>query len=47
MLLARDPEILEARTKTDKDIFYNPAAGLPRDPGRRAPLQRGDLSCER
>src|ERR1700722_15602660 len=26
MLLARDPEILEARTKTDKDIFYNPAA---------------------
>ena len=30
MLLARDPEILEARTKTDKDIFYNPNAGLPR-----------------
>jgi alkylhydroperoxidase domain protein len=30
MVLARDPEILEARTKTDKDIFYNPAAGLPR-----------------
>jgi alkylhydroperoxidase domain protein len=30
MLLARDPEILEARTKTDKDIFYNPAGGLPR-----------------
>jgi alkylhydroperoxidase domain protein len=30
MLLARDPEILEARTKTDKDIFYNPGAGLPR-----------------
>lgn len=30
MLLARDPEILEARTKTDKDIFYNPDAGLPR-----------------
>jgi alkylhydroperoxidase domain protein len=30
MLLARDPEILEARTKTDKDIFYNPASGLPR-----------------
>src|ERR1700735_747405 len=28
MLLARDPEILEARTKTDKDIFYNPSAGL-------------------
>ncbi|MFP3544041.1 alkylhydroperoxidase domain protein [Rhizobium sp. SIMBA_035] len=30
MLLARDPEILEARTKTDKDIFYNTRAGLPR-----------------
>lgn len=30
LLLARDPEILEARTKTDKDIFYNPAGGLPR-----------------
>jgi alkylhydroperoxidase domain protein len=30
MLLARDPQILEARTRTDKDIFYNPAAGLPR-----------------
>jgi alkylhydroperoxidase domain protein len=30
MLLARDPDILGARTKTDKDIFYNPNAGLPR-----------------
>ncbi len=30
MLLARDPDILQARTKTDKDIFYNPKAGLPR-----------------
>ena len=29
-LLARDPDVLEARTRTDKDIFYNPAAGLPR-----------------
>src|SRR3954469_18374447 len=29
-LLARDPAVLEARTKTDKDIFYNPDAGLPR-----------------
>lgn len=29
-LLARDPDILEARTRTDKDIFYNPAAGAPR-----------------
>lgn len=30
MLLARDPDILGARTRTDKDIFYNPDAGLPR-----------------
>jgi alkylhydroperoxidase domain protein len=30
MLLARDPEILGARTKTDKDIFYNTKGGLPR-----------------
>lgn len=29
-LLARDPDILEARTRTDRDIFYNPQAGLPR-----------------
>src|ERR1700754_3027664 len=29
-LLVRDPEVLEARTKTDKDIFYNTADGLPR-----------------
>jgi alkylhydroperoxidase domain protein len=29
-LLVRDPEVLEARTRTDKDIFYNPEAGLPR-----------------
>jgi alkylhydroperoxidase domain protein len=29
-LLVRDPEILEARTRTDKDIFYNVADGLPR-----------------
>ena len=29
-LLARDPHVLEARTRTDKDIFYNPEAGLPR-----------------
>ena len=29
-LLVRDPEVLEHRTKTDKDIFYNPEAGLPR-----------------
>ena len=28
-LLARDPDALEARTRTDKDI-YNPDAGLPR-----------------
>jgi alkylhydroperoxidase domain protein len=29
-LLVRDPQVLEARTKTDKDIFYNTADGLPR-----------------
>ena len=29
-LLVRDPDILGARTRTDKDIFYNPEAGLPR-----------------
>jgi alkylhydroperoxidase domain protein len=29
-LLARDPDVLEARTRTDKDIFYNTADGLPR-----------------
>jgi len=29
-LLARDPDVLEARTRTDKDIFYNADAGLPR-----------------
>ena len=29
-LLARDPDILGARTRTDKDIFYNAKEGLPR-----------------
>lgn len=29
-LLARDPEVLGARTRTDKDIFYNTESGLPR-----------------
>ncbi len=29
-LLASDPDSLEARTRTDKDIFYNTASGLPR-----------------
>lgn len=29
-LLARDPDILGARTRTDKDIFYNAKDGLPR-----------------
>ncbi|EJF90610.1 alkylhydroperoxidase domain protein [Bartonella tamiae] len=29
-LLARDPDILEARTLTDKDIFYNVKDGLSR-----------------
>jgi alkylhydroperoxidase domain protein len=30
LLLARDPDVLQARTKTDKDIFYNTKDGLPR-----------------
>lgn len=30
-LLARDPEVLRARTLVDKDIFYNVAEGLPRE----------------
>lgn len=30
LLLARDPDVLQARTKTDKDIFYNTRNGLPR-----------------
>ena len=29
-LLALDPDVLEARTRTDRDIFYNTDAGLPR-----------------
>lgn len=29
-LLARDPEVLRARTLVDKDVFYNTAEGLPR-----------------
>ncbi|SEG88303.1 alkylhydroperoxidase domain protein, Avi_7169 family [Nonomuraea solani] len=29
-LLARDPDVLHARTKTDVDIFYNADGGLPR-----------------
>ena len=29
-LLVRDPDVLQARIKTDKDIFYNPEGGLPR-----------------
>ncbi len=29
-LLARDPDVLAARTRTDKDIFYNTDGGLPR-----------------
>lgn len=29
-LLARDPEVLRARTLTDTDIFFNDADGLPR-----------------
>jgi alkylhydroperoxidase domain protein len=30
MLLARDPDVLQSRTKADKDIFYNTKSGLPR-----------------
>lgn len=29
-LLARDPDALEHRTRTDRDIFHNAAEGLPR-----------------
>ena len=29
-LLARDPDALEARTRTDKDIFYNVSIGVSR-----------------
>ncbi|MEU4548499.1 alkylhydroperoxidase domain protein [Nonomuraea dietziae] len=29
-LLARDPAVLHARTKTDNDIFHNAEGGLPR-----------------
>lgn len=29
-LLSLDPDVLEAGTRTDKDIFYNTDAGLPR-----------------
>lgn len=29
-LLAREPEVLKARTLADKDIFYNTSTGLPR-----------------
>src|SRR6202162_5085833 len=28
--LARDPDAFRARARADKDIFYNPDAGLPR-----------------
>lgn len=30
LLLAHDPDILGSRTRTDRDIFFNPEAGLPR-----------------
>src|SRR3984885_12746246 len=29
-LRSRDPYVLEARTRTDKDIFFNTGSGLPR-----------------
>ena len=44
-LLARDPEALRARTLTDKDIFYNPEAGLPR--GERELAAAADLAFQR
>ena len=51
-LLARDPDILAARTRTDKDIFYNPDDGLPRAERELAaaadvPRQRLHLSAPR
>ena len=44
-LLARDPDVLEARTRTDKDIFYNPDAGLPR--AERELAAADDVAAER
>src|SRR3954449_73770 len=48
-LLARDPDALRARTLTDKDIFYNPDAGLPRAERELAaaatPRFNGCISC--
>lgn len=38
-LLARDPDILEARTRTDKDIFYTPAPAC-RVPNANCPRRR-------
>ena len=44
-LLARDPEVLKARTLVDKDIFYNAADGLPR--AERELAGDGGLASER
>ena len=44
-LLVRDPEVLEARTKTDKDIFYNVADGLPVEAAYRHLLEISVLSA--
>ena len=46
-LLARDPDALEARTRTDKDIFYNPDAGLPRAERELAAAARRGPSARR
>src|SRR3954453_16134901 len=44
-LLARDPDALRARTLTDKDIFYNQDAGLPR--GERELTLAATSRCHR
>ena len=44
-LLARDPDALRARTLTDKDIFYNADAGLPRARARTG--RRRDIALQR
>lgn len=47
MLLAHDPEVLGARTRTDKDIFYNTMGGLPRATHELAAVSRlnGCIFC--
>ena len=47
MLLAHDPEVLGARTRIDKDIFYNTKGGLPRAERELAAVSRfnGGIFC--